>query len=312
MPFTPIAPFEPVSADKPPNGDSWTAQIKWDGVRILTYYDGSGIRLFNRRLNERTLQYPELQHVTTYSSANSLIIDGEMIALQDGKPSFHQIMKRDSLRTAAKIAATRRNLPVAYMIFDILYCNGEWVTGLSLRERQLLLQNIILPNESIQLVQNFPSGDALFQAAEAHGLEGIVMKDLNSIYVPGGKDKRWQKIKSYQDTVAVIGGATFRHDIVNAVLLGLYNEQGQLLYIGHAGTGKLSVNDWRQLTERIKPLIIPECPFANTPERSKDAVWLAPRFTAKIRFLEWTENGTMRQPSIQALVDLPPQSCVFE
>src|SRR5262245_27203730 len=92
----PVVPFEPVSTDAMPFGNQWVAQIKRDGVRVLTYFDGKEVRLINRKLNDRTLQYPEISNIRSYSSANSVILDGEVISLKDGKPSFHEIMRRDS------------------------------------------------------------------------------------------------------------------------------------------------------------------------------------------------------------------------
>lgn len=72
----PIIPFEPITVNQIPTGDNWVAQIKWDGVRILTYCEGGEVRLINRRQNDRTMQYPELQDAKAYCSASSFILDG--------------------------------------------------------------------------------------------------------------------------------------------------------------------------------------------------------------------------------------------
>lgn len=310
--LTPVIPFEPVLAEKLPSGDRWVTQVKWDGVRILTYFDGQNVRLFNRRLNERTIQYPELADIRRYCSASSVILDGEVIALEKGKPSFHSVMKRDGIRQPEKILPARRVTPVIYMIFDILFYGGRWVTDLSLAERQEILDGIIRSNDDVQLVENFREGKPLFDVIRAQGLEGVVCKDLGSKYAIRGKDKRWQKLKNYRDLIAVVGGVTFRGDMVNALLLGLYDDSGRLWYVGHAGTGKLRMAEWRELTGRIKPMITKERPFANKPERIKGAVWLKPGITVKIRYIEWTAGHTLRQPSIQALVTVPPEECLLE
>lgn len=312
MELKPVIPFEPVRVNKIPVGDEWIAQIKWDGVRILTYFDGNGVRLFNRKLHERTLQFPELVDLKRYCSAASVVLDGEVIALKKGKPSFQNVMKRDGIRQPDKVPRAMRDTPVIYMIFDILFYNGKWVSDLPLKQRQEILMEKITPHDDIQLVENFDDAQSLFDVVAAQGLEGIVCKDLTSKYGIKSKDRRWQKLKNYLDLVAVVGGVTFRGDLVNAILLGLYDQAGRFWYIGHAGTGKLNMTEWRALTERIKPLIIKERPFTNKPERIKTAIWLQPSMTVKIKFIEWTTGHTLRQPSIQAFVDIPPEECRFE
>lgn len=311
MELKPVIPFEPISADSVPTGNQWIHQIKWDGVRMLVYYDGSETRLFNRKLNERTMQYPELLSIAAYCSAESAILDGEVIALLDGMPSFQQVMRRDGIRKQSNVDIVRKQVAITYMIFDVLYVNGEWVTDRSLQERQKLLARYVKTNSQIQLVANFPDGEALYQVAAKHELEGIVSKDLLSKYTIDGKDKRWQKKKLYKDIVAAVGGVTFRAGTVNAILLGLYDDAGRFVYIGHAGAGKMTQADWYALTERVQALRVNVRPFVNIPERSKEAVWLTPALTVKIKFLEWTSYGTLRQPGIQSFVDIPPEECTF-
>lgn len=309
MKFAPVKPFEPIMTDVLPSGDNWIAQIKWDGVRMLVYNDGEETELINRKGNKRTPQYPELWDTSVYCKAESVILDGEIIALVGGVPSFHQVMKRDGLRQEQQIRARVRQIPIVYMVFDILYCNGEWVTSKPLRERQALLQEMLIPGPHVQLVPSYSDLPLLHDISRQHRLEGIVVKDVSSAYAIDGKDKRWQKLKNIMDLNAVVGGVTYRDGIVNALLLGLYDEDGRLIYIGHAGTGKLGVADWRRITEEAAGMIQKERPFANQPERHKGAVWIRPRWVVKVNFLEWTVYGTLRQPSIQAFVDVLPEEC---
>ncbi|NPV92123.1 MAG: DNA ligase [Firmicutes bacterium] len=310
--LTPIIPFEPVLVEKIPRGEQWAAQVKWDGVRMLTYHDGENTRLFNRRLNERTLQYPELADIKDYCRASSVVLDGEVIALVDGRPSFSQVMKRDGARLPANIERARRNIPVTHMLFDVLFLNGEWMTHLPLHQRQSVLSDIIIPREHVRLVENFYNGEGLYRAVSERGMEGIVCKDLHSSYAIEGKDRRWQKIKNYRDLIAVVGGVTYRAGVVNSVLLGLYDREGDLRYIGHAGAGRLTMSDWRSLTALVRPLQLDRLPFVNTPGQVRGAVGVKPRLTARVQFAEWTADRQLRQPSIQAFVDLPSDRYVFE
>jgi bifunctional non-homologous end joining protein LigD len=307
----PLIPFEPVLASRLPLPESepWIAQIKWDGVRMLSYYDGSHAELLNRRGNRRTLQYPELSRPEAYCRADSVILDGEIIALSGGKPSFHEVMRRDSLKNEAAIRAVSVQVPVLYMVFDILYCNGVWLLDQPLSRRQQILSEMLLPHPHVQNVPSYPQPAQLYSAALKGGLEGIVCKKLTSTYAPGGKDHRWQKYKIISDVTAVAGGVTFRDGLVNALLFGLYDDAGKLHYIGHAGAGRITVQDWRNLNARIGSLLTGQMPFAELPQRSKGAVWIKPELVFKLHYLEWNTSGTFRQPVIQSQVELPPLAC---
>lgn len=312
MKLQPVIPFEPILAAQLPTGNQWIAQIKWDGVRILTYYDGNSLELINRRGNRRTLQYPELMKPESYCRAGTFILDGEVIALSGGKPSFHEVMRRDSLKNASSVKSVSLQVPILYMVFDILYCNGQWLYDEPLSRRQQYLSEMLLPHPHVQNVPSYANPAELFSAAQSGSLEGIVCKDITSTYSPGGKDRRWQKRKVILDITAVAGGVTYRDGLVNAILFGLYDEKGELHYIGHAGAGRMTVQDWRSLTIEAESLRIPSMPFAAVPQRSKEAVWIKPQLVFKIHFLEWNPSGTFRQPVIQAQVDLPPESCLLE
>lgn len=193
MEWKPVAPFEPIRSDTIPQGEEWVAQVKWDGVRMLTYNDGREVKLINRKGNDRSLQYPEFQDTSAYCRAGSVILDGEMIALSGGKPSFHEIMRRDSLRREQEIRFASRRIPAIYMIFDILHHDGKWVNTEPLMNRQQLLQEIVIPSERVQLVPNVADGELLFGLMQERGWEGIVSKRLDSAYAIGGKDARWVK-----------------------------------------------------------------------------------------------------------------------
>lgn len=312
MELNPIHPFEPVSSSTAPEGDEWISQIKWDGVRILTYWNGEETKLYNRKLNERTNTFPELTNIRSYTNADSIILDGEVIALdQNGTPSFHEVMRRDGIRRLDRVKFVMEAVPVYYMIFDIVYYNGKWVNDQTLKERLELLSTVITPNKQIQVVPINNENQALFEVSKLHGLEGIVCKNLNSRYLIDGKNSDWQKIKNYKDIIAVIGGVTYRSGIVNSILVGLYDDDDRFWYIGHVGTGKLTHAEWRELTKFIEAIKIAKNPFSNQPKRIKEIQWLDPLLTVKVQFIEWTEGHSLRQPSIQAFVNQEPRTCKF-
>lgn len=313
MMIEPVRPFEPVVSDTIPEGPEWIHQIKWDGVRMLAYADGGRTRLFNRRQNERTANYPELADVADYCSASSAIFDGEVIALgPDGKPSFHEVMRRDGIRRYNRVNTLVADIPVYYMIFDVLFYNGRWVNDRTLEERTDLLRTLVNESDQVHLVTSDTDGAALFDVVRNQDMEGVVSKKRDSSYALSGKDARWQKIKYDRDLVAVIGGASYRQGSVNAVLLGLYDRQDQFVFVGSAGAGKLAAEEWKQLSEWIKRTKTDHCPFHAIPETDRPTAWIRPALTVKVTYAGWTEGRALRQPVIQAIVAEDPESCKFE
>lgn len=313
VPLNPLVPFEPVRWETVPQGDDWLHQVKWDGVRVLAYATGAQKRLFNRKRRERTLHYPELV-AERICNANSYVVDGEIIALDaDGKPSFHAVMRRDGLRRMERVREVEREVPIVYMVFDLLYCDGTWLFERPLEDRLDILERIIEPSRNVQFVTSHSDGAALFAAVRDHGMEGIVSKRLGRSYAPNGKDDRWVKVKNYGSVKAVIGGFTLNGGTVNAVLLGLYDEQNRLRFIGKAGTGTLTRNDWRQLTDGLAAIRTAESPFADRHPDMKGAHWVRPAVVVDVRYSEWRrhEGRLLRQPSIRGFVDMAPERCML-
>ncbi len=305
----PIKPFEPMTTIEIPTEDNWIGQVKWDGTRILVYSTDNKIQIYNRNLNERSKQYPELLIPEVYSKTKKFIIDGEVIALKNGVPSFYELMKRDRVRNVERNKEVLENTPIAYMVFDILSIDDKWVTNLPLSERQKLLREMIIPNSHVNVVENFTDTKALFNACIENELEGAVFKDLNSTYIINGKDKRWLKKKKNQDIIAVIGGVTLKNSLVKSLHLGLYNDQNQLIYIGSVGSGSLTKEDWLHFTKNISSIISKKSPFENFDV--KDNVWLEPLLTVKVHFLEWINGKKLRHPTIEAFVSINPEKCRF-
>lgn len=307
----PLIPFEPISAVQIPVDGDWTYQVKWDGVRILVYKSGSATEVINRHLNNRTLQYPELSHTDSYSKADSFILDGEVIALVDGKPSFHEVMKRDRLRGNATIENMKKEIPIIYMVFDCLYVNGQSVMDKPLHKRQELLRSILTETEYVCITDNFADGEGLLRAVKEQGLEGVVCKDLEAGYLPGGKDSRWQKIKNYQDVIAIVSGFIKKDGRIRSLLLGLYGVDDKLHYIGKAGRGRYSEREWKTIQAYLEKAEQADSPLAH-PIKEKNIQWVSPVYTVKVQFLEWSETRTLRQPVLDSFVERNPHLCRFE
>src|SRR5690554_5542030 len=127
-----ITPMSPITYHEIFDDPNFIYQVKWDGVRMISYIKNNDIKLINRKLNSRTDQYPELQSLSTIIKGYDItILDGEIITLVNGKPSFPTVMRRDNTTDIKKIKLLTKLIPVLYMVFDILYLNGKDLRSLS-------------------------------------------------------------------------------------------------------------------------------------------------------------------------------------
>ena len=297
----PIIPMELTIHDAPYDSPDTLFQVKWDGVRCLAYAYPDGVRLYNRRLNARTLQYPELIECLSALPAGT-VLDGEIVALgPDGRPSFPRVLRRDLARSATKTGVLKNSVPIHYMVFDILWYAGEPVYTLPLTKRLAVLERIPLSLPAFRVESVFGEGKALFEAVKAEGLEGIVAKKLNSVYRSGERSADWQKIKCLRELNGFIGGYIPKPGGMRCVLVGVQEENG-LLYIGKASSGPTQ-KEWGKLHARLQAIPAP-CPFVSPPAAEKDAAWVEPLLPIRVRFMEYTKEGVMRAPAIIGLPEV--------
>lgn len=293
----PIIPMQPILYPSPFDDINFGFQVKWDGIRIMAHIDNGNVRLFNRRKKDKTLQYFEINKaLADYFPTRKLILDGEMVALLDGKPNFNRILRRDLSKDMITIKSLIERIPATFVIFDILYLDGRELIDLPFVERNELLKNIVKLKHPIITTDTFLGrGNLLFDIIKKRGLEGIVAKRLDSPYEIGKKSKNWLKIKNRQQINAYIGGYITKGKKVKSLLLGLYSGD-ELLYIGKAATG-LTENMAKKLFENLKKN--PFCPFANfIYDKNDDIFWVEPTCSVKVEFLDFTEKGHLRHPTI--------------
>jgi len=301
--FTNLQPMEPVSKKEPFDSSAHIFQIKWDGVRILALVDQGQVILKNRTSKPRTKQYPELQKLAALVRVKSAILDGEVIAMGGGKPSFARVLRRDFCRREKMITALQRQIPCTYCLFDLLYLEGADLTGKPLEERLHLLSKIIEVKPPLYLNENFQEGRALYREIEQAGLEGIVAKKKKSPYRSGKKSGDWLKIKPRRRQLCVVGGLTMPGGSVGALLLGAYRD-GELLYIGKASSG-LAESDLLLLRDYALENAAAK-PYFSNPPRERDYLWLKPYLTVLIEFAEWTANLRLRAPVVIGFSNRPP------
>ncbi len=305
-----ISPMLAEIADKPPSGEGWTFEIKWDGVRALCFLDESGLRLVTRNGNAMTRQYPELSVLPHYVGAKSAILDGEIAVLDEGgRPSFSRIQPRIMASDANAIAQLARSRPVTLFLFDLLYLDGYDLRGATLVERRRLLQAIARPAPNVRLSDQFQGNAAeLHEAARAQGLEGLVAKRLESKY-QARRSRDWLKIKITHDGDFVLCGYTEgERDYFGALALGVY-DRGEMKFAGCVGTG-FDNRQIEALYRLLEPLTNEVCPFAETPAIPQKVHWVRPEKVCTVKYHSWTEEQRLRAPVFVGLrPDKDPREC---
>src|SRR5881397_1735560 len=226
-----ISPMLAAASDEPFDSPEFIYEPKWDGVRTIAFVDGGEVRLQTRNLLDCTRQYPEATGIAeALTGSYQAIVDGEVVALNEkGVPSFQRLQPRMHVTDEATVRKLRRSTPVIYQAFDLLWADGEDLTRKPLRERLRRLDEALTPMGSIRRSEGFPgTGVALFEAAREQGIEGIVAKRLDSIYLPGARSPAWVNIKAFRTMECVIGGWTAgqgdRTKTLGALLLGVYRD----------------------------------------------------------------------------------------
>ena len=306
-----MKPMLATVADGIPAGDDWVHEVKWDGMRILADASGGALRLTSRNGNDVTKSFPELG--TLAEAYDDVLLDGEVVALDGGRPSFRALAERmhvTDLRKAERLATTR---PVTLMIFDVVRLFGSDLTGQPWSARRELLERLDLQARHWQVPPVYDDGQELWEATMDNGLEGIVSKRRTSTYVPGRRSPDWRKKSHRQSISAVVGGwrlETGSNARLGAGLVGLPNADGSgWRYAGRVGSG-LAGRTATALKERLAPIARTDSPFSDEVPRedSTGATWVEPTLVVEVKTLGGTEQERLRQPSFIGIRhDLRPE-----
>lgn len=299
----------------PVDDSGWAFEIKWDGVRAITYWARGGFRTESRNGNDITTRYPELAGLVDALGGRGAVLDGEVVCFdQHGRPNFGQLQHRMHLANAAEIQRRMAELPVVYMIFDVLWLDGKSLLSRPYRGRRDALEGLGLLDVSWQTPSShIGDGKAMFEASRANGLEGLVAKRLDAAYEPGRRSRCWLKMKNIARQEMVIGGwlpgAGNRSGRIGALLIGY--QDGGLRFAGKVGTG-FTDRTLSDLAERLAPLSRLTSPFVD-PVPHGDARFVEARLVCDVEFTEWTAGATLRHPSFKGLrEDKTPEEVVRE
>jgi bifunctional non-homologous end joining protein LigD len=288
-----------------PGGEEWTFEPKYDGIRILAFVADGSVSLLSRNGNSKTTQFPEIvSALAGLSRARNkpFVLDGEIVAMHGDVPArFQQLQGRMHATNRDHIAARRDDTPVAYLVFDVLLDGDETLIHEAQHVRRAhLLQLLIPPVPHVLRISDSLSGNParLLEKARKLGWEGVIAKRKDAIYEPGKRSRAWLKLKIEHRQEFVVGGYTEPRNSrqhLGAILLGYYDDGGNLIYAGHTGGGfsRATLND---MYRRLHALERKSCPFVKQPRTNEQAHWVRPRVVVEVKFNEWTADGKLRQP----------------
>lgn len=289
-----------------PTGD-WGHELKWDGMRVLAAIDGQ-VRLSSTNAIDVTVRFPELNGLAGHLEGHRAILDGEVVALDgQSRPDFGRLQRRMHLADPARVAEVRVEVPVTFVVFDLLHLDQHSLLTVPYQDRRRLLSGLVEPAGHWTVPdhrEGTKAGAELFATAARLGMEGVVSKRLDSPYLPGKRSPSWRKLKVRRRQEVVVGGwrpgAGNRGGSIGALLVGVRDERGGALrFAGGVGTG-FDHRSLADLSTRLGPLSSDHCPFEPRPLLA-DAHWVRPLLVAEVAFGEWTNDGRLRHPSFLGL-----------
>ncbi len=276
----------------------WLWEPKLDGIRVLAFVSDGKVELRSRRGVDVTRAYPSLVAALKAQPVESMVLDGEICALdENGAPRFQLIQPRINLTRQADIARAEAEVPVVLYAFDLIYLDGHDLKAVPLRERKAALGARLRAADPLRLVSAIADhGRDLAASVRHYGLEGVVGKRAESRYEPGARSRSWVKVKAVQEQEFVVGGFKpgegGRRSTFGSLAIGYYDD-GKLHYAGHVGSGF----DGRTLDAvlaKLRELETDRSPFAGKVDVPTH--WVEPKLVAAVKFAEWTHDGRLRAP----------------
>ena len=281
--------------EAPPTGDNWLNEVKWDGYRILASIAGGDVELWSRNALPWTDKLPDMVQAIASLGLDSAQLDGELIAINDGRPDFNALQQTLSGERAS---------PLVYVLFDMPYLEGYDLSRARLVDRKEALERLLkdAPPQLRYSTHVVGNGAQVFENASDNQLEGIMCKRADSPYRAGRGDD-WLKVKRLEsDEFAVVGytAAKGSRQGFGSLLLAKPSPDGDWIYMGRVGSG-FSNDMLLELTRTLARAGSRTPTVKHTRDAPRDAQWIAPTAVAEVYYRGIGNQGLLRQPSLKAM-----------
>lgn len=293
-----IEPMLAETADKPPKGDEYIFELKWDGIRALVSLEDGQIRIYTRNHHDVTKQFPELQDGAKAFRATNGLFDAEIVSLDnEGKPIFKKVINRLMSSGDSTIQKLSKSAPVYCYIFDCLYMDGRPLINEPLLKRKDWLKDSIRDDTPYRVSEVVEDGEALFEAARQHHLEGIMAKRRDSKYFVGKRSDCWIKIKVRKTAeVVIIGYTKGKGDRASTFgALHIAEKNHELVYRGKVGTG-FDDGLMKAIDKQLKKIKKIKKPIAEKVLDEKSSIWIEPELFVEVSYSKLTPDKMFREP----------------
>ncbi|WP_158887180.1 non-homologous end-joining DNA ligase [Amycolatopsis anabasis] len=287
----------------------WAYEFRWNGMRAQVRVEGGRVTIRNSSGEDVTANFPELRGLGEQLGATEALLDGELVAFEQGRPSPEALARRARTSAAAQAKRLATRIPVWYLAYDLLHLDGHSCLELPYLRRRELLTGLELRGDRWRIPEHYTGNGAdVLEAGLANGLRGIVAKRRDAAYRPGRRASDWVEITGVRAQEVVIGGwrpgSGGRAGSFGSLLLGVPEGDG-LRYVGTVGTG-FTEETLARLTRMLHRLERKRSPFHSVPaDRSRDARWVRPDLVGEVVFNGWTAAGRLRSPRWRGLCPEP-------
>ena len=303
----PVLPQLARSAKKLPQGDGWVYEPKWDGYRCIAFVDGEDVHLQSRNGRPLTRYFPELRF-----PAGRYVLDGEIVVFDEAGGQDFDMLGQRIHPAESRIAMLAQHTPARFIAFDVLSIEDEVLFELPQQERRTRLEGLVQrPLDLTPMTRDPDQAEPWLR-----GAEGVIAKDAKAPYRPGER-VGMVKIKRVRTVDAVVRGwrPGKAEGTLGALILGLYDPQGQLREIGHSSG--FTMKEKRELPERLAPYETGER-GSGEPSRwsqGRDLEWIAlrPELVVEVAF-DHVSNGRIRHGAkvLRWREDKAPRDCTLD
>lgn len=288
-------------------------ELKLDGVRIVADRRGEGVTLRYRHGRVATASYPEVARAVRALPGQRVVLDGEIVAFDaSGRPSFQRLGPRIHALRAQDVERARAEVPVVYLVFDLLAIGERDLRGLPLRARKRLLSQLVRGRGLVRTLDHIEGrGAALFDLCQEQGLEGVVAKRADSLYRPGPRrTEDWVKLKcEREEDFVVVAWEPGRGKRRSLGALWVASFEGERLVTrGKVGSG-FDGRTIEILLGELARLSEPE-PVVELRGDANDPQPVRPELVVGVRFIGWSDDGSLRHPVFRGIRDdVVPSEC---